>query len=65
MEGAEHIEVEITAERGTPEFMGTDLESYGPYDQGDVAEVPKDNAEVLVNRGSAEYTGQKTGREER
>lgn len=37
-----------------PEFMGTDLEAYGPFDEGDEVEVPEDNAEILVNRGNAE-----------
>lgn len=37
-----------------PEFMGTDLETYGPFDEGDQADLPDDNAEILVNRGNAE-----------
>lgn len=37
-----------------PEFMGTDLESYGPFEEGDEVEVPEENAEILVNRGNAE-----------
>lgn len=37
-----------------PEFMGTDLESYGPFDEGEEVEIPEDNAEILVNRGNAE-----------
>lgn len=37
-----------------PEFMGTDLESYGPFEEGEEAEIPEENAEILVNRGSAE-----------
>ncbi|MFB6204239.1 MAG: hypothetical protein ABEJ75_01200 [Candidatus Nanohaloarchaea archaeon] len=37
-----------------PEFMGTDLETYGPFDEGDRAEIPEENAEILVNRGNAE-----------
>jgi DNA replication initiation complex subunit (GINS family) len=37
-----------------PEFMGTDLEAYGPFEEGDQAEVPEDNAEILKNRGNAE-----------
>ena len=37
-----------------PEFMGTDLEAYGPFEEGDQAEVPEDNAEILENRGNAE-----------
>ena len=39
---------------GVPEFMGTDLESYGPFEQGDKAVIPEDNAEILINRGNAE-----------
>ncbi len=37
-----------------PEFMGTDLESYGPFEKGDEPILPEDNAEILVNRGNAE-----------
>lgn len=37
-----------------PEFMGTDLEAYGPFDEGEEVEIPEDNAEILVNRGNAE-----------
>lgn len=44
--------VQITS--SVPEFMGTDLEAYGPFDEGDEAEIPEDNAEILVNRGNAE-----------
>jgi DNA replication initiation complex subunit (GINS family) len=44
--------VKTTSE--VPEFMGTDLEAYGPFDAGEEVEVPNDNAEILVNRGNAE-----------
>ena len=37
-----------------PEFMGTDLESYGPFEEGEEVQIPEDNAEILVNRGNAE-----------
>lgn len=37
-----------------PEFMGTDLESYGPFEEGEEVEIPEDNAEILLNRGNAE-----------
>lgn len=40
-----------------PEFMGTDLESYGPFEEGDQTELPEENADILVNRGSAEKVG--------
>lgn len=51
-EDADYVEVKFLSE--VPEFMGTDLESYGGFEEGDTAEIPKENAEVLVNRGSAE-----------
>jgi len=38
-----------------PEFRGTDLDVHGPFEEGEEVEVPKDNAEILVNRGNAEY----------
>ena len=44
--------VKITSE--VPEFMGTDLEAYGPFEEGEQVEIPEDNAEILVNRGNAE-----------
>ena len=47
-----YTQVKITSE--VPEFMGTDLETYGPYEDGEQAELPEDNAEILVNRGNAE-----------
>lgn len=36
-----------------PEFTGTDLETYGPFEEGEVVEVPVENAEILENRGNA------------
>lgn len=47
-----YTKVRITSD--VPEFMGTDLEQYGPYSEGDKAEVPDDNAEILINRNNAE-----------
>lgn len=51
-EREDYTEVKITG--SVPEFMGTDLESYGPFDEGEQVEIPEDNAEILVNRGNAE-----------
>ncbi|MFB1064875.1 hypothetical protein [Natrinema sp. H-ect4] len=52
MAETEYRKVRITS--SVPEFRGTDLEVYGPFEEGDEAEVPKDNAEILENRGNAE-----------
>ncbi len=50
--GEDMARVKIMSE--VPEFMGTDLESYGPFEEGEETEIPEDNAEILANRGSAE-----------
>ena len=36
-----------------PEFVGIDLKKYGPYNKGDKALIPKDNAELFINAGKA------------
>lgn len=35
------------------EFMGVDMEEYGSFEEGDVAAIPADNAEVVVEQGTA------------
>lgn len=37
-----------------PKFVGKELEVYGPYDKEDVAELPLEIADVLINKGRAE-----------
>ena len=46
--------VEVRMLKDCPVFTGTDLDEYGPYEEGDVVEVPKDNADILTNRDFAE-----------
>lgn len=46
----------VTFRSSCPEFVGVDLEEYGSYEAGDTAELPGDNAEILINRGIAEPT---------
>jgi len=50
----ELLQVEFVSD--CPDFMGIDLEGYGPFEEGDTAELPGDNAEILINRGIAEPT---------
>lgn len=47
-----YVNIEILSE--VPEFMGTDLESYGPFEKGEEVKIPEENAEILINRGNAE-----------
>jgi len=37
-----------------PQFVGIDMGYYGPYQQGDIATVPEENARLLIERGAAE-----------
>ena len=37
-----------------PKFVGTDLNEYGPFDINDIADLPSDVAELLVDKGSAD-----------
>ncbi|MCJ7479301.1 MAG: hypothetical protein MUP63_03950 [Candidatus Nanohaloarchaeota archaeon QJJ-7] len=46
--------VSIESREDIPEFMGTDLQPYGPFEEGEEVEVPEENAEVLEDQGKAE-----------
>ncbi|MBR9691389.1 hypothetical protein GOV06_01260 [Candidatus Woesearchaeota archaeon] len=37
-----------------PKFVGPDLQEYGPFQEGDTAELPSKVADVLINKGRAE-----------
>ena len=37
-----------------PKFVGSDLSIYGPFDEDDMANVPHDVAQILVEKGRAE-----------
>ena len=37
-----------------PQFVGPELENYGPYGEEDIANLPSEIAEVLLNKGKVE-----------
>jgi len=37
-----------------PKFVGRELEVYGPFEREDIANLPKEIAEVLIIKGRAE-----------
>lgn len=37
-----------------PEFVGSDLKTYGPFKKGDIAKLPEDNMRILIERGIVE-----------
>ncbi len=41
-----------------PRFVGRELEVYGPFDQEDVANLPREIAEVLITKGRAQEIAQ-------
>ena len=43
--------VEITSD--VPEFKGTDLTNYGPFESGEIQVLPKDNVDILESRDNA------------
>ncbi|WP_144240199.1 DNA replication complex subunit Gins51 [Natrinema altunense] len=55
MTSSDHSYLRVRMKNDFPEFTGTDLEIYGPYEEGDKPRVPEDNADIMVNRGNAEY----------
>ena len=43
----------IEFEDDVEEFVGIDLNKYGPFKKGDVANIPKDNAKLLIKMKKA------------
>lgn len=37
-----------------PEFVGSDMKIYGPFKEGDIATLPKDEAKILLEKKAAE-----------
>lgn len=44
----------IVFKEDVPEFVASDLKTYGPFKKGDIAKLPEDNIKVLLERGIAE-----------
>jgi len=53
-EGEDDEQVTVTITGEVPEFMGVDMDVYGPFEAGDEVTVPVDNAEILIEQGNAE-----------
>lgn len=49
----ENIKLNIEFLKSVQKFIGKDLEIYGPYIEGDKANIPKELAEVLISKGNA------------
>lgn len=51
IESIESIKIEFLED--VLEFVGIDLKKYGPYNKGDIATIPKENAELFVKANKA------------
>ena len=40
--------------QNVPKFVGSDLEQYGPFQIEDIANLPKQLADILISKGNAE-----------
>ncbi len=56
-EPAEEAEISVVFLSEVPKFVGKDLKVFGPYMQGERAEVPESVARILVRKGRAQETG--------
>ena len=50
----EQLKVKFT--KSMPEFIGPDMEKYGPFEAGEIRELPEDIAQFVVKRGEGELT---------
>lgn len=44
----------IVFKDSVPEFVGSDMKSYGPFKKGDIAKLPDENARLLLDKGVIE-----------
>lgn len=44
----------VTFKEDTPQFVGIDEQTYGPFKKGDTAKLPEENMRVLLDRGIVE-----------
>lgn len=44
----------IVFKEDVPEFVGSDLKTYGPYKKGETAKLPEENVRLLMEKGAVE-----------
>jgi DNA replication factor GINS len=50
----EEMEKLLIFKEDVPEFIGSDMKTYGPFKKGDIAKLPDANMNVLIERGIVE-----------
>ncbi|MAF89525.1 MAG: hypothetical protein QF775_03420 [archaeon] len=54
LEDSETKLVQVKLLEELPQIVGADMEEYGPYSEGEVAEIPEENAKILIENKKAE-----------
>jgi len=54
LEGKHEKRVVVAILDSVPEFVGTNLKTYGPFKKGDIASIPEDNAKLLIDKKLAQ-----------
>lgn len=52
----EETRLMIVFKEDTPEFVGIDEQTYGPFKKGDTAQLPEENMKIFLERGIAEQS---------
>lgn len=50
----EDVGTMIVFKEDVPEFLGSDMKNYGPFKKGDIAKLPEDNMQVMIQQNVAE-----------
>ncbi len=50
----EEMEAMIVFREEVPQFVGSDMNSYGPFKKGDIAKLPQENMKIMIEQGVAE-----------
>jgi len=53
-EDIEKALIKIKILEDLPQIVGADMEEYGPYSAGEIAEIPEENAKILIENKTAE-----------
>jgi len=53
-EGKKKTAFLVVFKQDVPEFVGIDMKTYGPFSKGDIAKIPEENANMLIEQGLAE-----------
>lgn len=54
LSGKSEVSTFVTFKEDTPQFVGIDEQSYGPFKKGDTAKLPEENMKTLLERGIVE-----------